>query len=122
MENINLNRTWDNSYFNEDNANRPDKWNRFRHYDALFADMMVTTQGIYKAKRVKDPEMIEKVKEQFKAMLEENRKEFMSKGGKKRNVDDKTKCIVDALVEDDNLWYIDYPELRNVEDNQKLRK
>ena len=121
MENINLNRTWEKSYFNQANINRPDKWNRFRHYDALFGDMMTSTQGIYKAKRVKHPDIIEKVKEQFKDMLEENRKEFMAKGRTKRNVDDISKCIVDALIEDDNLWYIDYPDLRKVEDDKQIR-
>lgn len=82
---------------------------------------MTSTQGIYKAKRVKHPDIIEKVKEQFKDMLEENRKEFMAKGRTKRNVDDISKCIVDALIEDDNLWYIDYPDLRKVEDDKQIR-
>lgn len=46
----------------------------------------------------------------------------MSKDGVKRNVDDRSINIVDALIQDDNLWFMDYPELRKVEDNKGLRQ
>lgn len=49
MESINLSRIWKNSYYNPANHSKTD-WQR--QSDALFADMMTNTQGVYKAQKI----------------------------------------------------------------------
>ena len=54
------------------------------------------------------------MKNTFKNFLEEKR-------GKLGPYDEQ-KCIVDELIEADNLFYLDYPELREIENNEALRR
>lgn len=61
MENININRVWNSSYFNPQLENDPNKFKKFKHSDALFADLMLNTQDVFKIKKIKDPEMIKYV-------------------------------------------------------------
>ena len=49
MEAVNLSRIWDNSYYNLKNK---DSTHWQRKSDVLFADMIVNTQGVYKAKKI----------------------------------------------------------------------
>ena len=85
----------------------------FKRSDLLFADMMTNTQGIYKVKKVKHDTVIkEKVVNFFSAVLEKNRSKF--KEG------EEMKSIIDALIDNDNLFYADYSAMRKLEENEKL--
>ena len=67
--------------------------------------MMVNTQGIYKVRKVRhDTMMKEKVVNFFSAVLEKNRDRFDEAMGEK--------SIIDSLIENENLFYLDYPALR----------
>ena len=74
MEAVNLSRIWDNSYYNPKNKDSTD-WQR--KSDVLFADMMVNTQGVYKAKKIqKGSEQHKKAYTHFKNLLNKHRKEL----------------------------------------------
>ena len=67
--------------------------------------MMVNTEGIYKLKKIKnDSEMKEKVAKFFSAILEKHKAKF--------HESEKEKNIIDALIESDNLFCLDYPVMR----------
>ena len=55
FESVNIQRTWEYSYWNPDNRNNE---KAYRKSDVLFADMMTNTQGIYKVKKVKNESII----------------------------------------------------------------
>ena len=108
FENLNINRAWDSSYFNENLATDPNKFEKYRHSDALFADIMVNTQGAYQAKKVRpgDEETIYFIKNHFKEVLEKNRN-IIDKSEKYKDHEN----VIDALIEDNNLYFIDFPSL-----------
>ena len=69
--------------------------------------MMVNTQGIYKVKKVRHgTEFKEKVVLFFSGVLEKNRSRFEEAQGEKN--------IIDCLIDSENLFYLDYPMMREV--------
>ena len=75
-----------------------------RQSDALFADMMTNTQGIYKAKKLcRDTEQYIKAKKHFSEVFNKNKHYF----GKKDCED-----IFENLVESGDLYWMDYEVLR----------
>lgn len=121
FENINMNRIWQYSYFNETLMDLPvkERFEKYRHSDALFGDLMVNTQGIYQAKKVKDEETVKFVKNRFSKVLEANRKVIDKSGRYVSNPD-----IIDALIQDNNLFFVHYPALEEVEkpENKKTKQ
>ena len=111
MESVNQAKIWKSSWYNPNNLGT---LNWTRQSDALFADMMTNTQGIYKAKKVHPgTPQYEKVKKQFGKMLDENRKHFKIPEGKD---------IVDTLIGENNLFYMDYPGLREMVDDPAVKQ
>ena len=102
FESVNIQRTWDSSYWNPINRGNE---RAYKKSDLLFADMMVNTQGIYKVRKIRHDTMIkEKVVNFFSSVLEKNRDRFDEAVGEKN--------IIDSLIDNDNLFYLDYPALR----------
>jgi len=52
---VNIQRSWENSYWNKVNSNGSDseRIKTYRKADVLFADMISNAQGIYKIKLIK---------------------------------------------------------------------
>ena len=76
--------------------------------DALFADMMTNTQGIYKAmKIIEGTQAYKKAKRCFSDLLRENRKTIGVEG----------EDTFEEMVKEGKLFYMDYPELRWMEND-----
>ena len=112
FESVNIQRTWEYSYWNPFNRNQEET---YKKSDLLFADMLVNTQGIYKARKIRHDTIIkEKAVNFFEAILEKNRDKFNEGKGER--------SILDELIDNENLFYLDYPVLRELEQNEDFIK
>lgn len=88
MESVNMATMWNCSWWNPANYG---KFDLYRKSDTLFADMIVNTQGVYKAKKVlKGSAMHEKVKKLFEETLTPHRSNF--------GPDHQNGSLIDSLV------------------------
>ena len=97
MELVNMAKTWEWSWWNPENKG---DFEKYRKSDALFADMIVNTQGVYKAKRVnKGSDIHAKVKKLFEQTLNQHRQHFNVNGDQ---------SVVESLIDASNLYWVDY--------------
>lgn len=112
MESVNMSNVWASSWWNPVNKGRFDL---YKKSDTLFADMIVNTQGVYKAKRViENSAMHKKIAGLFESALSPHRNNFGDSL--------KDGSLIDSLVKSNNLYYVEYPELKDLENNQNIRK
>jgi hypothetical protein len=111
FESVNVEKCWRNSYWNPANQG---KMEAYKKSDILFADSMVNVHNIFMVKKVaKDSATHRKVADFFEGILEKNRSSFIEA--------EEGKSIIDSLIEQNNLYYVDYPALRKMEDSASLR-
>lgn len=110
MESINLTNTWTSSYWNPKNSKKSNRFEIYKKADVLFADMMTNTQGIYKIKKVlKGSETQKKVELFFGDLLESNKDRFIES--------EMNQKVIDSLINKNNLYFLDYPEIREIYKN-----